>query len=70
MKVQLTKNDWDIDLAALEIACRADTKLILINQPWNPAGTLVSREKLEGIIEIARRHNAWILATRSTAFRT
>ena len=62
-KVQLTRaNGWDIDLTDLEIACRADTKLILINQPWNPAGTLVSREKLEGIIEIARRHNAWILA--------
>ena len=62
-KVQLTRaNGWDIDLTDLEIACRADTKLILINQPWNPAGTLVSREKLDAIVEIARRHNAWILA--------
>ena len=62
-KVRLTReNDWDIDLAALEAACRADTKLILINQPWNPAGTLVSREKLDAIVDIARRHNAWILA--------
>ena len=62
-KVRLTReNDWDIDLTDLEIACRADTKLILINQPWNPAGTLVSREKLDAIVDIARRHNAWILS--------
>ena len=33
-KVRLTReNDWDIDLTALEAACRAETKLILINQP-------------------------------------
>ena len=62
-KVRLTReNNWDIDLAALADACRADTKLILLNQPWNPAGTLISRGKLIAIIDIARRHNAWILA--------
>ena len=62
-KVRLTReNDWDIDLTALEAACRAETKLILLNQPWNPAGTLISREKLDAIVEIARRHNAWILS--------
>ena len=68
-KVRLTReNNWDIDLAALTKACRGragwsvDTKLILINQPWNPAGTLISREKLDAIVDIARRHNAWILA--------
>ena len=62
-KVRLTReNNWDIDVAALEDACRADTKLILLNQPWNPAGTLISREKLDAIVDIARRHNAWILS--------
>ena len=62
-KVRLTReNNWDIDLTALENACRADTKLILLNQPWNPAGTLISREKLQSIVEIAWRHKAWILA--------
>ena len=62
-KVRLTReNDWDIDLTALEDACRAETKLILLNQPWNPAGTVVSREKLDAIVEIARRFGAWVLA--------
>ena len=62
-KVRLTReNNWDIDLTALEDACCAETKLILINQPWNPAGTVVSREKLEGIVEIARRFGAWVLS--------
>ena len=65
-KVRLTReNNWDIDIAALEDACRFETKLILLNQPWNPAGTLMSREKLEDIIDVARRcgaSGAWILA--------
>ena len=65
-KVRLTReNNWDIDLAALEDACRFETKLILLNQPWNPAGTLMSREKLEDIRDVARRcgaSGAWILA--------
>ena len=62
-KVRLTReNDWDIDIAALEDACRFETKLILLNQPWNPAGTLISRETLDAIVDIARRHNAWILS--------
>ena len=62
-KVRLTReNDWDIDLDALRFdACLANTKLILLNQPWNPAGTLISRETLDAIVDIARRHNAWIL---------
>ena len=65
-KVRLTReNNWDIDIAALEDACRFETKLILLNQPWNPAGTLISREKLEDIVDVARRcgaSGAWILA--------
>ncbi len=35
---------WQIDLQQVKAAIRANTRYIVINQPYNPAGTLMSRE--------------------------
>ena len=59
-KVRLTQ-EWDLDLAALEAACTKNTKLILLNQPWNPGGTLISRDTFEAVLDIAKKSGAWIL---------
>ncbi|MET1043063.1 MAG: pyridoxal phosphate-dependent aminotransferase [Microbacteriaceae bacterium] len=37
------------------------TRIILVNNPHNPTGSMLSRETLELIVELAERHDAWIV---------
>lgn len=43
-------------------ALQPNTKAILINTPNNPTGAVYSRESLEGIAEICRKHDLWLLS--------
>ncbi|MGN6583047.1 MAG: pyridoxal phosphate-dependent aminotransferase [Rhizobiaceae bacterium] len=47
---------------ALEAAVRPNTKAVLINTPNNPTGAVYSRETLEGIAEVCRKHDLWLLS--------
>ncbi|QPC94599.1 aminotransferase [Mesorhizobium sp. INR15] len=49
------------DLAELKSLATPGTKLIAINNPNNPTGSLMDRQYLERIVEIARACDAWIL---------
>jgi aspartate/methionine/tyrosine aminotransferase len=49
------------DLEALKSLATPGTKLIAINNPNNPTGSLMDRVYLERIVEIARGCGAWIL---------
>jgi aspartate/methionine/tyrosine aminotransferase len=49
------------DLAELKALAARGTKLIAINNPNNPTGSLMDRAYLEKIVEIARACGAWIL---------
>lgn len=46
----------------VEAAVRPNTKAILINTPNNPTGAVYSRKTLEGLAEICRRHDLWLLS--------
>ena len=48
--------------ADIEAALRDDTKAILINTPNNPTGAVYSRATLEGIADICRRHDLWLIS--------
>ena len=50
------------DLEKLKSMVSQKTKLIAINNPNNPSGVVMKREILEGIVEIARAADAYILA--------
>ncbi|MEX0286575.1 MAG: aminotransferase [Paracoccaceae bacterium] len=49
------------DLDELRSMVRPDTQLIAINNPNNPTGSLMDREMLLDIVEIARSVDAWLL---------
>lgn len=49
------------DLEELKSLATPGAKLIAINNPNNPTGSLMDREYLERIVEIARACGAWIL---------
>ncbi len=50
------------DPAAIERAIERNTRAILINTPNNPTGAVYTRENLEGIADICRRHDLWLLS--------
>ena len=59
--VALRSPDFLTDGDELRAAITDRTRLILINNPHNPTGTVFSRETLELIVELATRHDALIV---------
>ena len=54
--------DWNPDLADMEAKITPRTKALVIINPNNPTGAVYSREVLQGIVEIARKHQLMIFA--------
>ncbi|WP_027893092.1 pyridoxal phosphate-dependent aminotransferase [Calidithermus chliarophilus] len=56
------RSGWELDLEALEAAITPRTKVLLLNSPYNPTGSIFSREELEAIVALARRHDLWVIS--------
>ena len=56
------ENKWQLNLNELEKAITYKTKLICLNNPNNPTGSVLPDNTLEQIAEIAKAHNIWILS--------
>ena len=54
--------DWNPDLEDMEAKITPRTKALVIINPNNPTGAVYSREVLEGIVGIARKHQLMIFA--------
>ena len=54
--------DWNPDLADMEAKITPRTKALVIINPNNPTGAVYSCEVLQGIVEIARKHQLMIFA--------
>jgi len=55
--VRLSPPEWRIDRAALEAAVTPRTRLILLNNPLNPAATMTSAEDLAMLAEFCVAHD-------------
>ena len=55
------ENDWLPDIDELKSVVGNDTKLICINNPNNPTGSVIPNEMLKQIAEIAQNSNSYIL---------
>ncbi len=51
-----------LDVGDLEAAITPSTRAIFVNSPANPTGWVANRQTLEAILDLARRHNLWIIA--------
>lgn len=56
------ENKWLPNLKELESKLTRRTKLICLNNPNNPTGSVIPNEMLERIVEIAKNNNSWILS--------
>jgi alanine-synthesizing transaminase len=55
-------NDWMPNLEHMESQITANTRAIVVINPNNPTGAVYTKETLEGIIDIARRHDLIVYA--------
>ncbi|MBN8709161.1 MAG: pyridoxal phosphate-dependent aminotransferase [Verrucomicrobia bacterium] len=61
--VQTTEeNAWKITAEQFEDAMTPRTKMIIINSPGNPTGSIYSREELRAIAEVAAEEDIYILS--------
>jgi aspartate aminotransferase len=58
----LEANNFSFDMEAFEEALSDRTRLIILNSPSNPTGSVIPRQDLERIAEAARARDAWVLS--------
>ena len=56
------ENDYQVDFAELESKITSRTKMLVIVDPSNPTGGVFSRETLERLAEMARKHDLLVLS--------
>lgn len=56
------RGPYGVDLGAFEAALRPDTRIMLLCNPHNPVGRVLTREELTGLAEICLRHGVAIVA--------
>ncbi|MFQ5997849.1 MAG: aminotransferase class I/II-fold pyridoxal phosphate-dependent enzyme [Candidatus Bathyarchaeia archaeon] len=56
------KEDWSADLGTIEAAAKAGSKLLVLNNPCNPTGKILSKKELECLADIAQQYNLVILS--------
>lgn len=56
------KNDWQPDMEDIERRINPRTRAILLINPNNPTGAVYTRQTLEKILELARRHGLILFA--------
>jgi aspartate aminotransferase len=61
--VQTTeRNGWKMRASDFENAMTPRTKMLILNSPGNPTGSVYTREELEGIVEVASEEDIYILS--------
>ena len=53
---------WALDLDGLERAVGRTTRVIMVCNPNNPTGAVLSQEEMNAVVRVARRARAWIVA--------
>lgn len=57
-----SEHDFVYRAEEIEAAITPRTVAIFVNTPHNPTGAVLSRGDLEAIVEVARRHDLWIVS--------
>ncbi len=56
------EDEWRLDINKIEDAIKSGCKLLALNYPHNPTGSMISKEQLFQIIKICDNNNCWILS--------
>ncbi len=55
------EDNWSLDIDRVADAIRPNTRLVTINFPHNPTGTILPRDRYDALIELCRKHGIYIL---------
>jgi hypothetical protein len=53
---------WALDIEGLKKAVTKRTKVILITNPNNPTGSVLTEEEMNAVVKVARKAGAWIVS--------
>ncbi len=53
---------WALDVESLQRAVSRRTRLIVVTNPNNPTGTVLTEPEMDAVVRAARKVNAWLLA--------
>jgi aspartate aminotransferase len=53
---------WKVSAEALEEAARGGARGVVLNSPSNPTGAIYDAGELDALVEVARRHEMWIVS--------
>src|ERR1700686_711106 len=56
------KNNFQPDIQEIASKITPRTSVLIFNSPNNPTGTVFSRETLQQLAELARKHDLWVVA--------
>ena len=62
VEVPLTAGAFRPDAAALRAAVTPRTRLLLLNSPHNPTGSVFTRAELEAIAAVVLEHDLWVIS--------
>ena len=54
-------DDWSLDIDQVAAAIRPHTRLVTINFPHNPTGTILPPDRYQALIDLCRKHGIYIL---------
>lgn len=57
-----SEDNFDVDLEEFEKHITSRTKAVIINSPNNPSGKVYSQENIQGILEMAEKHDFLVIA--------
>ncbi|MEK0445614.1 MAG: hypothetical protein RLZZ399_935 [Verrucomicrobiota bacterium] len=56
------ENDWKMTAEEFESAMTPRTKMVILNSPGNPTGSVYTRQELEALVEVAETEGIFILS--------
>ncbi|MFM9981219.1 MAG: MalY/PatB family protein [Burkholderiales bacterium] len=60
--MKLAGGRWVLDEAALEVSVRAGTRMLMLCNPYNPGGTIFTREELSRLAAFAEKHDLLLVS--------
>jgi len=62
------EKDWGVNLTFIEKNIKKNTKLIIINFPHNPTGSLINKKDFQKIAQIAKAHDLYLFSDEMYRF--
>jgi aspartate aminotransferase len=56
------ENSFLPDIADLELLITPRTRVLIVNSPSNPLGTVIPKDKLVELLDFARKHDLWVIS--------